>query len=121
MKTQDVKKVRKLRRQTRTRMKLLRITKLGKRPRLTVFRSNKYFYAQVIDDVKGVTLLSVNEKEIEEYKGVKFDKASELGRVIAQKAKKKGINQVVFDKGSYKYHGRVKSFADAARKEGLSF
>ncbi|MBU1085573.1 MAG: 50S ribosomal protein L18 [Candidatus Beckwithbacteria bacterium] len=80
------------------------------RPRLTVFRSNKFIYAQIIDDIKGITLVSATAK-----------KATDLGVAIAKKAKLKKINKVVFDRGSYKYHGRVKALAEAARKTGLKF
>ena len=121
MNSQESKKLRKTRRLKRTRAKILAFSKAGVRPRLSVFRSNKYFYAQIIDDTKNTTFLSVSEKEIGKNKATKSEKALELGKIIAQKALKKGIKQVVFDKGSYKYHGRIKSFADATRKEGLSF
>lgn len=80
------------------------------RPRLNVFRSNKSIYAQVIDDDKGITLVSEKGKD-----------ANEIGKKIAEKAKKAKIKKVVFDKNGYKYHGRVKAVADGAREGGLEF
>ena len=91
------------------------------RPRLTVFRSNKYIYAQIIDDKSGKTIVFVSEKEIE-TKGIKkTEKAKVLGQTLAQKAKKKKVDKVIFDKGNYKYHGRVKALAEGAREGGLQF
>lgn len=105
------------RRLKRVRKKLLEVSK---RPRLTVFRSNVYLYAQIIDDTQRVTLVSVHEKELQDTKGMtKTQRAGLLGTLITQKAKQKHIDKVVFDRGYYKYHGRVKSFIEAARKEGL--
>ena len=109
---------RKQRRLARTRKKVL---ENKDRVRLTVFRSNKHIYAQLIDDVKGVTLLSAHENEVGEGAKTKISKAEQVGALIAQKAKKKKIGNVVFDKGSYRFHGRVKALAEAARKEGLQF
>lgn len=91
------------------------------RPRLAVFKSNKYLYAQLIDDSKGVTLASVSEKSLITDKKTKMEKASIIGDKICELAKDKKINQVVFDRRGYKYHGRIKALADAARKNGLSF
>ena len=93
------------------------------RPRMSVYRSNKQIYAQIVDDVKGVTLLSASSKEkaIAEKKGNKIEQAKLVGETIAAKAKDQGINHVVFDRNGYLYHGRVKSFADAARENGLKF
>jgi len=96
----------------------------AERPRLTVFRSNASFFAQIIDDMKGHTLASVSEKEVKEGKSAKATKtqlAEKLGQLIAEKATKLGIGAVVFDRGRYPFHGRVKSFAEAARKGGLQF
>lgn len=93
------------------------------RPRLCVFRSNKYIYAQLIDDDKGHTLVSANIKEAGS-KGKKLTKVQasyEVGKLLAQKAKKKKIASVVFDRGGYKYHGRVKAVAEGARERGLKF
>lgn len=114
-----IKKQRKERRLRRIRNRML-IAKRG--IRLSVFRSNKYLYAQIIDDVKGTTLVSVNEKEIDtKNANTKTDKAILLAKLLAQKAKDKKIIKVVFDKGSYRYHGRIKAFADEARAAGLTF
>lgn len=122
MSEEKIKKERRLKRQERSRLKIIGLARQGKKPRLSVFRSNKYFYAQIIDDIKGITLISVNENELgEKAKISKTEKAVELGKILAAKAKKAGINKVVFDKGAYKYHGKVKSFADAARTGGLIF
>ena len=93
-------------------------------PRLAVYRSNKQIYVQVVDDLSGVTLLSAcsKEKEIAAQAGVKkIDQAKLVGKLLATKCKEKGIEKVVFDRSGYKYHGRVKSLADAAREGGLKF
>ena len=91
-------------------------------PRLSVFRSNKQIYAQIIDDVTGKTLASSGSLKNEEaQKGNKSAQAEMVGKLIAEKAKKSGIDKVVFDRNGYLYHGRVKSLADSARKEGLKF
>lgn len=93
-------------------------------PRMAVYRSNKQIYAQVIDDLKGETLLSASsrEKDIASQAGIKkVEQAKLVGKLLATKCKEKGIDQVVFDRGGYKYHGRVKSLADAAREGGLKF
>ncbi|PLW94259.1 MAG: 50S ribosomal protein L18 [Marinilabiliales bacterium] len=95
----------------------------AERPRMTVFRSNKEIYVQLIDDANGKTLLSASsrEKEIADQKVQKLEKAKLVGKLIAEKAKEAGIVNVVFDRNGYKYHGRVKSLADAAREGGLKF
>lgn len=92
-------------------------------PRLSVFRSNKYMYAQLIDDVQGKTLLGVSEKQLKEKKEkiVKTERAKQLGLLLAQKASALKVRKVVFDRGSYTYKGRVKSIADGAREGGLQF
>ena len=100
----------------------------AERPRLNVYRSENHIYAQVIDDAQGKTLVSATS--VEKGKGIKGDKrptggnvssAKEVGKLIAERAKQKGINKVVFDRGGYLYHGRVKALADAAREAGLEF
>jgi large subunit ribosomal protein L18 len=93
------------------------------RPRMSVFRSNKQIYAQIVDDVSGKTLISAssNEKEIAGQKVNKSDQAKLVGKAIAAKAKEAGIESVVFDRNGYLYHGRIKSLADAARENGLKF
>ena len=97
----------------------------GTRPRLSVFRSSKHIYAQVIDDVKGQTLAAASsmEKPLREgaKTGANIDAAKAVGKLLAERAKEKGVNEVVFDRGRYLYHGRVKALADAAREGGLSF
>lgn len=92
-------------------------------PRMSVFRSNKQIYAQIINDVTGETLISASSKEktIAEQKVNKIDQAKLVGAAIAGKAKEKGIETVVFDRNGYLYHGRIKSLADAARENGLKF
>lgn len=93
------------------------------RPRLSVFRSNKEIYAQVIDDTTGQTLASASsrEKELSSAKGTKSEIAREVGKSLAEKAKKAGIENVAFDRGGNLYHGRVKSLAEGAREGGLNF
>src|SRR5436309_1793798 len=93
------------------------------RPRLAVFRSLNHIYAQVIDDGKGHTLASASssEKTAKIGSGGNVAGAKQVGKLIAERAKEKGINKVVFDRGGYLYHGRVKALADAAREAGLEF
>jgi large subunit ribosomal protein L18 len=98
-----------------------RLSGSPERPRMSVYRSNKQIYVQLVDDVNGQTLASASskEKEIASQKVNKTDQAKLVGKLIAQKAKEKGINTVVFDRNGYLYHGRVKNLADAARESGL--
>lgn len=91
------------------------------RPRLAVFRSNRYTYAQLIDDSKGHTLASASVKELPAKKQNKVSQAEALGQLLAEKAKKAGVKRAVFNKSFYAYHGRVKALADGARKGGLHF
>jgi len=94
----------------------------AERPRMAIFRSNKQIYAQLIDDVNGVTLTAASSAKNKKAQGVaKIDQAKLVGSDIADKAKAAGINNVVFDRGGYLYHGRVKALADAAREAGLKF
>jgi large subunit ribosomal protein L18 len=95
----------------------------SKRPRVSVFKSNRHIFIQVIDDESGKTLLSskVVSGSKGKSKGTKSEKATEIGKMIAEKAKAAGINEIVFDRGGYKYHGRVKALADALRTGGLKF
>ena len=88
------------------------------RPRLNVYRSGRYTYAQVIDDSIGHTLAAADSREL---KGVKTEAAGEVGKLIAERAKAKGVKKVVFDRGGFQYHGRVKALAEAAREGGLDF
>jgi large subunit ribosomal protein L18 len=91
-------------------------------PRLSVFRSNKQIYAQIIDDNKGVTLVAASSSTMKDAQNVtKIDQAKLVGQAIAESAKAAGISAVVFDRGGYLYHGRVKSLAEAAREAGLKF
>ena len=100
----------------------LRLRKVGSgRPRLSVFRSAKNIYAQVIDDDRGVTLAHASTLEAREEKGSDKQAAAKVGALIAQRAIDKGVKAVVFDRGGYLYHGRVKALADAAREAGLDF
>jgi large subunit ribosomal protein L18 len=89
------------------------------RPRLSVFRSNKQIYAQIIDDVAGKTLASASSSNLE--KGLTVSAASEVGKLIAAQARAAGIEAVAFDRAGYRFHGRVKALADAAREAGLKF
>lgn len=101
-----------------------KISGTAEKPRLAVFRSNKQIYVQLVDDLKGVTLLSVSskEKEIAGNTGIKkTEQAKLVGKSLAARCKEKGIENVVFDRSGYKYHGRVKSLAEAAREGGLKF
>ena len=111
------------RRQKRTRQKLHR--KSVERPRLSVFRSDKHIYAQLIDDREKTTLASAStlEKDMRDKlkTGGNVDAASQVGKALAERAVAKGVKEVVFDRGGYKFHGRVKALAEAAREGGLSF
>ena len=111
------------RRQMRVRYRIARVGK--NRPRLSVFRSSKHIYAQVIDDLKGETLASASslEKAMRESgnTGANIDAAKAVGKLLAERAVKNGVTEVVFDRGGYIYHGRVKALADAAREAGLKF
>ncbi|MCC9071770.1 50S ribosomal protein L18 [Flavobacterium sp. F-65] len=91
------------------------------KPRLSVFRSNKEIYAQLIDDVNGVTLLAASSREKEIGKGTNVEIANAVGKLVAEKALKAGIDAVTFDRGGYLYHGRIKSLAEGARAAGLKF
>ncbi len=97
----------------------------GNRPRLSVFRSSKHIYAQIIDDSKGHTLASASSIDTELKgklpKGTDVAAASEVGKLVAERALKAGVKDVVFDRGGYLYHGRVKALAEAAREAGLNF
>lgn len=99
-----------------------KISGTDSRPRLNVFRSAKHIYAQIIDDQKGVTLISASslEKDFGSYGGNK-EAAKKVGKMIGERAIKKGLEEVVFDRGGYLYHGRIKELADGAREAGLKF
>ena len=97
-----------------------KISGTGERPRMSVFRSNKQIYVQIIDDQSGKTLVSASSLGMTD-KVTKKEEAAKVGELVAQKAKDAGITTVVFDRNGYLYHGRVKELADAARKGGLKF
>lgn len=96
-----------------------KVSGTAQRPRMTVFRSNKQIYVQLVDDLKGVTLVAASSKGLTE--GNKTEIAAQVGQQAAEKALAAGINEVVFDRNGFLFHGRVKSLADAARKGGLKF
>jgi len=122
-----------IKREDRKRLRLMRHKRLRKRisgtperPRLSVYRSEKHIYAQIIDDTKGVTLVAVSTVEEElrnklNQKTWNVQAAKEVGKIIAERATAKGIKEIVFDRGGYKYHGRIKALADSARESGLKF
>ena len=122
MLSKNEKKDKRLRRKIRIRKK---IKGTPERPRLTVYRSLKYVYAQIIDDESGHTIAAASSLEKELRKSLKstndLEAAKLVGKLVAKRAMEKGINEVVFDRNGYKYHGRIKALADAAREEGLKF
>lgn len=121
IKKQD-RRLQRIRRHLRIRKKIFGT---AERPRLSVFRSEKHIYVQLIDDMKGHTILSAStlDPELRQKITKTYNKeaAREVGKLIAQRALAKGINQVIFDRGGFKYHGRIKELADAAREVGLKF
>lgn len=101
-----------------------RISGTAERPRLSIFRSNAHMHAQIIDDSKGITVAFASTlllKKEDRAKKTKTEEAIAIGKALAEDAKKKGVTTVVFDRGRYKYHGRVKAVAEAARESGLAF
>lgn len=113
---------------TRNKIRRVNIDRVGPRetrPRLSIFRSGKQMYAQVIDDIKGVTIASAStlEADLKEKlkSGANVEAAMEVGKLVAARAKKAGAEKVVFDRGRFRYHGRVKALADGAREGGLKF
>jgi large subunit ribosomal protein L18 len=98
-----------------------KITGTAERPRLVVFRSLKHIYAQLVDDTANRTFATVSDLGIEPGGGKKGERAAEVGKLIAERAKTAGITRVVFDRAGYRYHGRIKAVADGARKGGLEF
>lgn len=124
-----IKKLKRERRKSRVRSKMRGTAKV---PRLTVYRSLSHIYAQLIDDLSGKTLISASDLELKKKKAAKGEKktagavgktnlASQVGALLAKKALEKGLSQVIFDRGAFKYHGRVKALADGAREGGLKF
>jgi len=110
------KRLKQEKRSNRVRAKLVSTTS---RPRLAIYRSNTYIYAQIIDDTKGHTLVAASDLKIKE--GTKTERAAKVGETIAELAKKANIEEVAFDRNGYKYTGRTKALADAARNAGLKF
>ncbi len=106
------------RRKNRVRVK---VSGTSERPRLSVFRSNRGFYLQIIDDSKGITLVSAHSKELKADNKNNIELAIKLGQLLGKKAKDKKIEKIVFDKSAYRYHGRVKAIADAVRESGIEF
>jgi large subunit ribosomal protein L18 len=107
------------RRHTRVRK---RVRGTAERPRLAVYRSNRYIYAQVIDDIEGRTLAAASSQEADLRKSsLNTDTASKVGTLVASRARDAGVESVVFDRGGYKFHGKIKALAEAAREEGLEF
>ena len=113
----ESKNVNRLKRHARIRKNL---SGTGEAPRLSIYRSNTNMYVQIIDDEKATTLVSASTREFD-AKSINIESATKLGTLIAEKAIKAGISEVVFDRSGYKYHGRVKALADAARSAGLKF
>lgn len=114
----------KLQRRTRIKYRIRKIISgTATKPRLSVYRSNKEIYAQLVDDVSGATITAASsrDKEISSIKGSKLDIASLVGKSVAEKAIKAGVESITFDRGGYLYHGRVKSLAEGARGAGLKF
>jgi large subunit ribosomal protein L18 len=97
-----------------------KISGSAQRPRMTVFRSNKQIYVQLVDDLTGTTLAAASSLKFAE-RGAKKEQAAQVGEIVAKKAQEAGITEVVFDRNGYLYHGRIKELADAARKGGLKF
>lgn len=115
MKNEKIRK--QLHRKTRVRSKIIQKSAY---PRLTVFRSNKHIYAQVIDDFKMHTLISESDSSLKDKQLTSTDKAKLVGKALAEKIKKKNIKQVVFDRGHYTYNGRIKALAEAVRESGIT-
>lgn len=111
---------------TRNKIRLVNVNRVKNRetrPRLSVFRSGQHIYAQVIDDLKGITVAAASslDADLKAKNGAGKDAATEVGKMVAARAKKAGVEKVVFDRGRYLYHGRVKAVAEGAREGGLNF
>lgn len=117
-KSASVKEVSRTKKKLRIRRK---ITGSAEKPRLSIFRSARHMYAQIIDDSKGVTIVAASTLDVDGLKGSNKSTATAIGKEIAKRALAKNINEVVFDRNGYLYHGRVKSLADGAREAGLKF
>lgn len=118
MEKNKLKTLRRTRRRTGIRK---RIAGNAERPRLSIFRSSKHLYAQVIDDMAGTTLAAASTVAAKTEKGSNIEAAATVGKAIAEKAKAAGVDTVAFDRNGFRYHGRVKALADAAREGGLKF
>ncbi|MDD5341624.1 MAG: 50S ribosomal protein L18 [Patescibacteria group bacterium] len=114
-------KIKQEKREARRKRVRAKVIGTASRPRLSVFRSLKHVYAQLVDDQIGKTIVSASDSELGKKKMTKIDKAKEIGKLMAQKAVAKGIKKVVFDRAGYKYHGRVKAVTEGAREGGLEF
>jgi large subunit ribosomal protein L18 len=113
---------RKSQRRTRIRRSIRKkLVGTAERPRLSVFRSNKYIYTQLIDDVSGHTLVSASLKDIDAEKHINQELSKQVGAKLAERAKEKGIDKVVFDRNGFLYHGNIKAVAEGAREGGLQF
>ena len=99
----------------------MKISGTAEIPRLSVFKSNTAIYVQLIDDVRGLTLASANSRELGNKKNTNISNSKEVGKTLGEKAKADGIEKIVFDRGGYRYHGRVKAVAEGAREAGLKF
>lgn len=120
MNMKDQNKLKQLKRQRRHARVRIKIFGTSEKPRLSVYRSLSHIYSQIIDDQTSKTLVAASDLDLKEA-GAKVNKAAAVGALLAKKAKVKGITTVIFDRGAYKYHGRVKFLADAAREGGLKF
>lgn len=118
MKTQQLKQLRRDRRKRGIRKSVIGTPE---RPRLTIFRSSKHIYAQVVNDYDGQTIASASSVQQKLEQGSNLEAAKQIGKAIAEKAKAAGVEQVCFDRNGFRYHGRVKALADAAREQGLKF
>lgn len=98
-----------------------KISGTAERPRLSVYKSNTAVYAQLIDDVAGVTIIGISSASLKDAQGTKSEKSRQVGTQIARAAIEKGISSIVFDRNGYRYHGRVKALAEGAREAGLKF
>jgi len=118
MQRDKIKQIRRARRKVRVRKSVMGTPE---RPRLTVFRSAKHMYAQVVDDLAGKTLAAASTAQAKLPAGGNIEAAKKVGELVAERAKAAGVNQVAFDRNGFRYHGRIKALADAAREAGLTF
>jgi large subunit ribosomal protein L18 len=117
----DTPKQKAVRRQRRHRIIRKRVRGTPAQPRLTVYRSNKHIYAQVIDDLAGHTLAAASSQDADAGAGKKGEVAKAVGKLVAERARSAGVETVSFDRGGFRFHGRIKALADAARETGLKF